>query len=192
MYTFDIDNNNIQLFVQNEPSVPVNRIQRLSLSQSSQIFSDTSSRSSLFPAEYLVVWYFWNPFPVNEASLNYIARITDVTGTFSLDGNTCETITFSSLIRLKSGIRLDLWIYGSEVTSDVVLAYVYYWLRKTRHMLGHELNEMKLLVHFPLHVNKNEVRSHLSARLGQPLVTSTFDSDEAICCAREIALTANL
>ena len=192
LYTFDIDQNNIQLFAPNEPGVPVNRIQRLSPAQSSRIFSDAATRSRLFPSEYLVALYFWNVYPVNEISLNRVVMATDVTGTFSIDGSTCESITFSSLLRLPSGVRLDVWIYGSEVTPGVVLAYVYYWLRKSRHVLNSELNQIKLLVNFPLHVDKNEVRSHLAAKLGPPLVTSTFDSDEAICCTKQIAPQANL
>ena len=187
-----MDADKIHLFTQEKPSVPVHRIKRLSLDQSIRIFSDSATRNKLFPYEYFVTWYFWCPFLTDEASLKLVAKLTDVTATFSVDGNTCESVAFTSLIKLTSGIRLDVWIYGSQVTSGDILGHVYYWLRKSKHV--YETNEggIKLMVHFPLHVPKFEVRGHLVAKLGPPLVTSTFDSDEAISCAAEMAPPAKL
>ena len=140
----------------------------------------------------LFTWYFWCPFLTNEVCLKYVAKLTDVSATFSVDGSTCESVAFTSLIKLTSGVRLDVWIYGSQVTSGGVLGHVYYWLRKSKHVCETNEGGIKLMVHFPLHVPKEEVRVHLAAKLGPPLVTSTFDSDEAICCAAEMAPQAKL
>ena len=190
--TFDVDADQINLFTQSEPSVPVHRIKRLSLDQSTPIFSDAATKAKLFPHEYFVTWYNWSPFLTNEASLKFVAKITDVSATFSVDGSTCESVAFTSLIKLTSGVRLDVWVYGSQVTSGGVLGHVYYWLRKSKHVYETNQGGIKLMVHFPLHVPKEEVRGHLAAKLGPPLVTSTFDSDEAICCAAEMAPPAKL
>ena len=187
-----MDADQINLFTQSEPSVPVHRIKRLSLDQIALIFSDAATRSKLFPHEYFVALFFWSPFLTNEGSLKYATRVTDVTATFSFDGSTCESVAFTSLIKLTSGVRLDVWVYGSQVTSGGVLAHVYYWLRKSKHIYETNQGGIKLMVHFPLHVNKEEVRGHLAAKLGPPLVTSTFDSDEAICCLAEMAPPAKL
>ena len=187
-----MDADQINLFTQSKPSVPVHRIKRLSLDQSTRIFTDAATRTKLFPHEYFVALFFWCPFLTNEASLKYAAKVTDVTATFSIDGSTCESVAFTSLIKLTSGVRLDVWVYGSQVTSGGVLGHVYYWLRKSKHVYETNQGGIKLMVHFPLHVPKEEVRGHLAAKLGPPLVTSTFDTDEAICCAAEMAPPAKL
>ena len=187
-----MDAEKIHLFTQSEPSVPVHRIKRLSLDQSARIFSDAATRTKLFPHEYFVALFFWCPFRTDEVSLKYAARLTDVTATFSVDGSTCESVAFTSLIKLTSGVRLDVWVYGPQVTSGGVLGHVYYWLRKSKHVYETNRGGIKLMVHFPIHVPKEEVRGHLAAKLGPPLVTSTFDSNEAICCAAEMAPPAKL
>ena len=185
-YTFDVDYFQLQLFERHESNIPVNGIKRVGLSQSIRIFADATTRTSLFPDEYFVVWNFWAPFPVNKNSLKYVAKVTEMSGLFSADGSNCKSITFTSIGRVSSGVRIDLWIYGSQATSSTVVANVYYWLRHYKYLVNLESFKLSLIVHFPLHVDQDDVRSHLAAKLGSPLDTSAFDCDEAICVVKEM------
>ena len=121
------------------------------------------------------------PFRVSENNLKVVAKATNVSATFSVDGATCESVTFAALHPLaSSSVRLDLYMYGSKMTSQMVLDHTYFWLRYVPTIVTSPVTSVSLMIHFPVDVNKNVVFSELKSRLGDPYDTTTFDSDEGI------------
>ena len=153
---------------------PVNNIKDVSLSQIYKIFCDRTTVKRLFPEKYFVVSCCWNPYPANFKHLRKAAMMCDVRASFSADGTTCESVAFVSSIGLGSGsILLDIWIYGSELTVDIIVQYVHFTLLKNKASFV-----SRMIVYFPKHVDKTRVNGSLSQTLGKRRTDGDFAIDE--------------
>ena len=62
-----------------ERTLPVDKIKRLTLSETYKIFSDPEVTKQLFPGRYFVVGYgSWLPITTNERNLRHVAIRTDI------------------------------------------------------------------------------------------------------------------
>ena len=104
----------------------------------------------------------------------------DVRASFSADGTTCESIAFVFSMALKDGSpRLDIWMYGSKLTANQVLAYIY-------HSLLNKTSQFhRLLIYYPDHVDREEVNTQLSQITG-PSEDSEFDTNECLTFLKTI------
>ena len=142
-----------------------NQIHRLSTSDAMRIFSSQENIKNLFPHKYFFAFNWGMPFCVNEMNLKIVAKATNVSATFSVDGATCESVTFASLHPLlTSSVRLDLYMYGSKMTAQMVVDHTYFWLRYVPTILTSGVTSVSLLVHFPVDVNKDAAFSESQVR----------------------------
>ena len=106
----------------------------------------------------------------------------DVRASFGADGSTCESVAFVHSMALKDGsYRLDIWIYGSELTANQVLAYIYFSL------LNRKSSEFpRMIVYYPDHVDREEVNSQLWQTIGGPTEDSELDTYESVTFLKTI------
>ena len=111
----------------------------------------------------------------------------DVRASFSVDGTTCESVAFVNSMALTGGsTRLDIWMYGSKLTANQVLAYIYYSL------LNKKTSEFpRLLIYYPDHVDREQVNTQLSQTIGGPSEDSEFDTDECVTFLKRIEWNLN-
>ena len=82
-------------------------------------------------------------------------------------------------------------MHGSILTPQMALKHAYFWLRYLATIVAPEVTNVAFSVGLPLDVDKDYVRNDLTLKLGEPLRTSTFDSDEAIYVKYPISRTMN-
>ena len=138
----------------------VSNIRRVNLSETYKILSDPQIRKELFPGKYFVAGYgSWAPYLSTFSNLRQVAMVSDVAASFSPDGSSCETISFCTMYPLApSGARFDLWCNGNKLNSDMVLAYLYFWLRHLKALPTATKITVGLM--FPHHVDEKEIEGH--------------------------------
>ena len=106
----------------------------------------------------------------------------DVRASFSVDGTTCESVAFVNSMALIGGsTRLDIWMYGSRLSANQVLAYIYYSL------LNKKISQFpRLLIYYPDHVDREEVNTQLSQTIGGPSDDPEFDTHESVTFLKTI------
>ena len=139
----------------------VSNIRRLNLSETYKILSDPQIRKNLFPGKYFVAGNGpWTPYLSNSSSLRQVAMESDVAASFSPGGSTCETISLWTMFHLApSGVRYDLWCYGNKLNAELVLTYLYFWLRHLPALPTATKIGVGLM--FPDHVDEKEIESLL-------------------------------
>ena len=97
----------------------------------------------------------WTPYLSTFSNLRLVAMGSDVAASFSPDGSSCETISFCIIYPLASfGVRYDLWCYGNKLNAELVLIYLYFWLRHLPALPTATKIGVGLL--FPDHAHKEE------------------------------------
>ena len=147
-------------------------IRELNLTQSYKIFQDPANQKQLFPDGYFILLGTSTPYLANYENLRKAAMMCDVRASFGADGSTCESVAFVHSMALKDGsYRLDIWMYGSKLTANQVLAYIY---------LSRKL--CYLLVHFfPVYmIRVIEVNSQLWHTIGGPSEDPEFETHESV------------
>ena len=162
--------------------VPVDDVRQLSLNQSYKMFQDPTNQKQLFPDGYFASSCTWSPQLVNYKNLRKAAMVCDVTALFGVDGTTCESIAFVNSMALRDGsTRLDIWMYGSKITANQVLAYIYFSL------LNKKTSQFpRMIVYYPWHVDREEVNTQLSQTIGGPSEDSEFDTNESASFLKNI------
>ena len=150
----------------------VSNIRRLNLSETYKILSDPQIRKDLFPGKYFVAGCgSWTPYLSTFSNLRQVAMGSGVTASFSPDGSSCETISFCIIYPLApSGVRYDLWCYGNKLNAELVLTYLYVWLRHLPALPTATKIGVGLL--FPDHFHKEEVE-HLFSKDSCPIVSKS-------------------
>ena len=140
------------------------------------MFQDPTNQKQLFPDGYFILLGPSSPFLANYKNLRKAAMMCDVRALFGVDGTTCESIAFVYSMALRDGSTLlDIWMYGSKLTSNQVLAYIYFSL------LNKKTSQFpRLLIYYPRHVDTEEVNSQLSQTIGGPSEDSEFDTHECV------------
>ena len=93
---------------------------------------------------------------MDATSLRQVAMESDVAASFSPDGSTCETISLWTMFPLvPSGVRYDLWCLGNKLNAELVLTYLYFWLR---HLPALPIaTKIGVGLMFPDHVDEKEI-----------------------------------
>ena len=177
---------------EDDTNTSANQIHLLSITRCYDIFSNPDNVRNLFPCKHLLLFPWWKPHLVNENNLKLFSKLSNVSASFGIDGTTCKSIAFVSIQQiLTSSVRADVFMHGSNLTPQMVLKHAYFWLRYLTTIVAPEVTNVALSVGLPLDVDKDYVRNDLTLKLGKPLRTSTFDSDEAIYVKYPISRTAN-
>ena len=72
-------------------------------------------------------------------------------------------------------------MYGSKLTSNQVLAYIYFSL------LNKKTSQFpRLLIYYPRHVDTEEVNAQLSQTIGGPSEDPEFDTHESVTFLKTI------
>ena len=115
----------------------------------------------LFPGKYFVAGNGpWASYLSNSSNLRQVVIESDVAASFSPDGSSCETISLWTMFPLvPSGVRYDLCCYGNKLNAELVLTYLYFWLRHLE--LLPRATKIGIGLMFPDHVDEKEIESHL-------------------------------
>ena len=158
--------------------VSMSTIRRLNLSETYMILSDQQIRKDLFPGKYFVAGNGpWTPYLTTFSNLRQVAMKSCVAALFSPDGSTCETLSFCTMYPLApSGARFELFCYGNKLNVELVLKYLYFWLR---HLTALPIATKLILgLMFPDHVDPKEIENHFLKDICPIVSEQTTDYNE--------------